>query len=111
MTVLSFRFHSASGIDTRAVDIERLIIAGWTGRDPAAVEKHIRELEELGVRRPTSVPVFYRASAARLTTGWLLKGARSAPRRHNRREPAPIRPETAPDAPITGSAEPGLRAA
>ncbi len=45
-----------------------LIIAGWTGRDPAAVEHHIRELEALGVKRPASVPVFYRVSVARLTT-------------------------------------------
>jgi hypothetical protein len=44
------------------------VIAGWTGRDPAAVEKHIQELEELGVKRPATTPIFYRVSAARLTT-------------------------------------------
>jgi hypothetical protein len=44
------------------------VIAGWTGRDPVAVEKHIRELEELGVARPASTPIFYRVAAARLTT-------------------------------------------
>ncbi len=31
------------------------------------MEKHIAELEELGVKRPPSMPVFYRASASRLT--------------------------------------------
>lgn len=50
------------------VRIERAVIAGWTGRDRAAVEHHIAELELLGVKRPASVPVFYRVSAARLTT-------------------------------------------
>jgi hypothetical protein len=44
------------------------IIAGWTGRDPVAVEKHIRELEALGVKRPATTPIFYRVAAARLST-------------------------------------------
>jgi hypothetical protein len=50
------------------VDVTTVIVAGWTGRDRAAVEQHMAELEELGVRRPSSVPVFYRVSASRLTT-------------------------------------------
>lgn len=48
--------------------VRRLIIAGWTGRDRGAMEKHIQELEALGVKRPASTPVFYRVSCARLTT-------------------------------------------
>lgn len=44
------------------------VIAGWTGRDQAAVEKHIRELEALGVKRPASTPIFYRVASARITT-------------------------------------------
>jgi hypothetical protein len=51
-----------------AVGIETVIVAGWTGRDRAAVEAHIAELEAVGVRRPSSAPVFYRVSASRLTT-------------------------------------------
>jgi hypothetical protein len=60
-----------SGAVTRRTEvaIDDVIIAGWTGRDPAAVEKHIRELEALGVKRPASTPIFYRVAAARLTTG------------------------------------------
>jgi hypothetical protein len=50
------------------VTIEAAIVAGWTGRDRSAVEKHIAELEELGVPRPSRVPVFYRVSASRVTT-------------------------------------------
>lgn len=48
--------------------IDRLVIAGWTGRDVAAVEKHIKELEAIGVKRPKTTPVFYRVAAALLTT-------------------------------------------
>ena len=49
--------------------IEQLVIAGWTGRDEAALRKHIRELEELGVKPPKSTPIFYRVAADLLTTG------------------------------------------
>jgi Protein of unknown function (DUF2848) len=44
-----------------------LIIAGWTGRDAAALEAHIVELEVLGIARPKAVPMFYRVDAALLT--------------------------------------------
>ena len=47
--------------------IQQLIIAGWTGRDRIKQEKHIAELEALGVRRPASTPVYYRVAAARIT--------------------------------------------
>ena len=50
------------------VPIEQAVIAGWTGRDANAVEKHIRELEAIGVKRPATTPIFYRVAAARLTT-------------------------------------------
>ncbi len=52
----------------RMAVIDSLIIAGWTGRDPAGVAAHIAELERLGVRPPRSTPMFYRVAAANLTT-------------------------------------------
>lgn len=64
----SLRFHNGSTETKREVTIERTVVAGWTGRDPVAVEKHIRELEELGVKRPAMTPIFYRVANARLTT-------------------------------------------
>jgi len=66
--VLPLVLHGKTGPTRRNVQVERLVIAGWTGRDKAALEKHIAELEAIGVKRPASVPIFYRASAARLTT-------------------------------------------
>lgn len=47
--------------------IEALIVAGWTGRDHEAMEKHIVELEALGIKRPKTLPVFYRCSASCIT--------------------------------------------
>jgi hypothetical protein len=60
--------HGATDSRPREIAIEQAVVAGWTGRDPAAVEKHIKELEALGVKRPATTPIFYRVSAARLTT-------------------------------------------
>jgi hypothetical protein len=47
--------------------VEQLIIAGWTGRDEAALQKHIRELEEIGVKPPKTTPIFYRVAASLFT--------------------------------------------
>ena len=49
--------------------VEILVIAGWTGRDVAALERHIAELAAIGVRRPRTTPIFYRVAASLLTTG------------------------------------------
>ncbi len=46
---------------------EELVIAGWTGRDEQALKKHIRELQEIGVKPPRSTPIFYRVAAGLLT--------------------------------------------
>ena len=48
--------------------IKNLVVAGWTGRNTAALEAHIKELEALGVKRPKSVPIFYRNAVSLLTT-------------------------------------------
>jgi hypothetical protein len=61
-------FQSKAEAIQRDVSVERAVIAGWTGRDHAAVEKHIAELEKLGVRRPATTPIFYRVAATRVTT-------------------------------------------
>jgi len=65
---LLLQCESAGKIGVQRTSISQLVIAGWTGRDPVAVEKHIRELEEIGVPRPKRTPIFYRVSASLLTT-------------------------------------------
>lgn len=45
-----------------------LVMAGWTARDPAAVEHHKKELAEFGVAPPSSVPMFYRMARDLTTT-------------------------------------------
>jgi hypothetical protein len=51
----------------RAVTVSQAVIAGWTGRDRAAMEHHIAELAALGVKRPPRTPMFYPVSCRRLT--------------------------------------------
>jgi hypothetical protein len=50
------------------LSITQAVIAGWTGRDPVARDKHIGELEAIGIARPATTPIYYRVAAARLTT-------------------------------------------
>lgn len=49
------------------VPATQLVIAGWTGRDAAAIQHHIHELELLGVPAPSTVPLYYRGSSILLT--------------------------------------------
>jgi len=65
---LTFRTHGREGVETRPIALRAAVIAGWTGRDPVAREKHIAELMALGVARPATTPIYYRVSASRLTT-------------------------------------------
>jgi uncharacterized protein DUF2848 len=53
--------------DWRTVDIEELVIAGWTGRDVAALNHRIEELKAIGVQPPSKVPLYYRVAACLLT--------------------------------------------
>jgi Protein of unknown function (DUF2848) len=52
---------------------EQLVIAGWTGRDEAALRKHIKELEEIGVKPPKTTPIFYRVAADLMTTAGAIQ--------------------------------------
>lgn len=47
--------------------LSHVTVAGWTGRDRAAVDHHIAELAAIGVAPPSAVPLYYRVSAALLT--------------------------------------------
>jgi hypothetical protein len=65
---LAFTVDAQDTTTPLTLAIDQAVIAGWTGRDPVARDKHIAELEALGIKRPPTVPVYYRVSARRLTT-------------------------------------------
>lgn len=73
LRTLKATLHDGGSARAQDVHLNCAIIAGWTGRDPVALEKHIVELEELGVKRPPTTPVFYRVSAARLTSDTVME--------------------------------------
>ena len=64
---LFFTVDAQSAAEPIAADIHTFIVAGWAGRDLAAIEHHIEELAQLGVKRPSAVPLFYRVAENQLT--------------------------------------------
>jgi Protein of unknown function (DUF2848) len=67
-TAIDFTLHERAGLSGQRVTIDRLVIAGWTGRDPVARDKHIAELEALGIARPATTPIYYEVASSRLIT-------------------------------------------
>ena len=52
---LAFTVIDADGATVPlTLPIAQAVIAGWTGRDPVARDKHIAELEAIGIARPAS---------------------------------------------------------
>jgi hypothetical protein len=65
---LAFTIDAQDTTTPVTMPIDQAVIAGWTGRDPVARDKHIAELEAIGIARPATTPIFYRVAARRLTT-------------------------------------------
>jgi hypothetical protein len=64
---ISFQVENGSESRHLDVDIQTFVVAGWAGRDIAAIEHHIEELLALGVPRPSAVPLYYRIAENQLT--------------------------------------------
>jgi hypothetical protein len=64
---LTFNVDDKGLLTPLTLAIDQAVIAGWTGRDPVARDKHIAELEAIGIARPASTPIYYRCSARRIT--------------------------------------------
>jgi Protein of unknown function (DUF2848) len=65
---ITFTLETKGNRSQLTLPIRQAVIAGWTGRDPVARDKHIAELEAIGIARPASTPIYYRVAARRLTT-------------------------------------------
>jgi hypothetical protein len=63
---IAFTLESKNRRSQLTVPIRQAVMAGWTGRDPVARDKHIAELEAIGIARPASTPIYYRVAATRL---------------------------------------------
>jgi len=67
MALLRFDGAAKGAVEKVVVDIANVVIAGWTGRDMAALNHHIEELKAIGVQPPSQVPLYYRVTANLLT--------------------------------------------
>jgi hypothetical protein len=65
---LAFTIDAQDTTTPLTLPIDQAVIAGWTGRDPVARDKHIAELEAIGIARPATTPIYYRVAVRRLTT-------------------------------------------
>ncbi|MDQ8728982.1 DUF2848 domain-containing protein [Bradyrhizobium sp. LHD-71] len=64
---LNFIVDGSTGGQALSVDLTELVVAGWAGRDRAAIEHHIEELAAIGVPRPSTVPLYYRVAENLMT--------------------------------------------
>ena len=65
---LTFTIDAQDTTTPLTLPIDQAVIAGWTGRDPVARDRHIAELEAIGIAPPATTPIYYRVAARRLTT-------------------------------------------
>jgi hypothetical protein len=70
---LGFTVEADGATKPMTIYVEQVVVAGWTSRDPVARDKHIAELEAIGIARPASTPIYYRVSARRLTTATTIE--------------------------------------
>jgi hypothetical protein len=63
---LAFTVDAKDTTTPLTLPIDQAVIAGWTGRDPVARDKHIAELEAIGIAPPASTPIYYRVAARRI---------------------------------------------
>ena len=64
---LNFTVEGGAAPQPLKVELAQLVIAGWAGRDRAAIEHHIEELAAIGVPRPSTVPLYYRVAETLVT--------------------------------------------
>ena len=73
MARMEFVLQAAGKVSPVSLDVRRLINAGYTGRDQAAVRHHIEELRAHGVPAPASTPTLYAKPAGLLTQGPVIE--------------------------------------
>lgn len=73
MKRMEFVLHAGGKASPVAFEVRRLINAGYTGRDQAAVRHHIEELRAHGVPAPAGTPTLYAKPASLLIQGPTLE--------------------------------------
>lgn len=64
---VDFTLEGKNGTSRLSLELKGAVICGYTGRDQAAIQTHIHELEKEGIKPPPSVPMYYPKPAWGLT--------------------------------------------
>ena len=65
---LNLTLESQSAREPLTFIVERLVCAGWVGRDKSAVQAHVEELAQLGIPGPSRTPTYMNYSPYLATT-------------------------------------------
>lgn len=65
---MKYNVITKNGSEAKNIDLERLIVVGFAGKDVEKTMEHIKELEAEGIKCPKTVPVVYQCSPRILTT-------------------------------------------
>ena len=65
---LNLTLESQSAKELLTFIVERLVCAGWVGRDKTAVQAHVEELAQLGIPGPSQTPTYMNYSPYLATT-------------------------------------------
>lgn len=65
--------ESREGHEPLPFTVRRIVCGGYTGRDRAEVERHIKELEGLGIPPPKEVPIFFSVASYLATVGGVIE--------------------------------------
>ncbi len=68
MKVLNVEVVTENGSAWKQIEIQRMVNAGYAGRDVDAVQAHVDELKKLGVPAPLRVPIIFPVLCDILTT-------------------------------------------
>jgi hypothetical protein len=53
--------------------VRRIVCGGYSSRDRGEVERHVKELERLGIPRPKEIPIFFAVSSYLATLGGAIE--------------------------------------
>lgn len=65
--ILNLTLETRLGPSSLSLTIDRLIVAGWVGKDKRALQEHIEELGRMGVPAPSRTPTYMNLSPSVLT--------------------------------------------
>lgn len=66
---LALTVESRAGTAPLRFVVRRLVCGGYSSRDRAQTERHVQELERLGIPRPKEIPIFFSVSSYLATSG------------------------------------------